>query len=96
MTYLDFISAGAPTAEFTAKVDNQIAFLESVVRDEDYATGLKIQRTVKTGAKKEFIFGRNEGGAQYVHGWFDALLETPDDELAALFERGIDAGRLVQ
>jgi len=96
VTYLDFISAGAPTTDFTAKVDKQIAFLESVVRDEDYATGLKIQRTVKTGAKKEFIFGRNEGGAQYVHGWFDALLETPDDELPALFERGIDAGRLVQ
>ncbi|MSO60065.1 MAG: aromatic ring-hydroxylating dioxygenase subunit alpha [Ilumatobacteraceae bacterium] len=96
VTYLDFISAGEPTADFTAKVDKQIAFLEAVVRDEDYATGLKIQRTVKTGAKKEFIFGRNEGGAQYVHGWFDALLETPDDELAALFVRGIDAGRLVQ
>ncbi|MSO32416.1 MAG: aromatic ring-hydroxylating dioxygenase subunit alpha [Ilumatobacteraceae bacterium] len=96
VTYLDFISAGEPTADFTAKVDKQIAFLEAVVRDEDYATGLKIQRTVKTGAKKEFIFGRNEGGAQYVHGWFDALLETPDDELPTLFKRGIDAGRLVQ
>jgi carnitine monooxygenase subunit len=66
-----------------------------VVRDEDYATGLKIQRTVKTGAKTEFVFGRNEGGAQYVHGWLDAILATPDAELSDLFRRGIDAARIV-
>jgi hypothetical protein len=41
------------------------------------------------------VFGRNEGGAQYVHGWLDAILETPDSELSDLFRRGISAGRLV-
>ena len=52
-------------------------------------------RNVKTGAKKEFVFGRNEGGAQYVHGWIDEILATPDEGLSDLFRRGVDAGRLV-
>lgn len=95
VTYLDFISTAPKTPEYVELIDKQIAFLEMVVRDEDYATGLKIQRTVKTGAKTEFVFGRNEGGAQYVHGWLDAILATPDAELSDLFRRGIDAARIV-
>ena len=95
VTYLDFISTASPTPENVATIEKQISFLENVVRDEDYATGLKIQRTVKTGAKKDFYFGRNEGGAQYVHGWLDALLETADEDLNDLFHRGVDTGRLV-
>jgi len=94
MTYLDFISTAPKTDEFIAAANKQIAFLENVVRDEDYATGLKIQRTVKTGAKKVLHFGRNEGGAQYVHGWLDALLVTSDEDLNELFRNGIDAGRI--
>ena len=94
VTYLDFISTAPKTDEFIAAAHKQIAFLENVVRDEDYATGLKIQRTVKTGAKKDLIFGRNEGGAQYVHGWLDALLVTADEDLNDLFRNGIDAGRI--
>jgi hypothetical protein len=39
-------------------------------------------------------FGRNEGGAQYVHGWLDALLVTADEDLNELFRNGIDAGRI--
>jgi len=94
VTFLDFISTAPKTEEFIAAANKQIAFLENVVRDEDYATGLKIQRTVKTGAKKDLIFGRNEGGAQYVHGWLDALLVTADEDLNELFRNGIDAGRI--
>ena len=94
VTYLDFISTAPKTDEFIDAANKQIAFLENVVRDEDYATGLKIQRTVKTGAKKDLIFGRNEGGAQYVHGWLDALLTTADEDLNELFRNGIDAGRI--
>ena len=94
VTYLDFISTAPKTEEFIAAANKQIAFLENVVRDEDYATGLKIQRTVKTGAKKVLHFGRNEGGAQYVHGWLDALLVTADEDLNELFRNGIDAGRI--
>jgi hypothetical protein len=57
-----------------------------VVRDEDYYTGNRIQRAVKTGAKTEFLFGRNEGPCQRFHGWVDALVgaATPADT-AALF-----------
>jgi len=94
VTYLDFISTAPKTEEFIEAANKQIAFLENVVRDEDYATGLKIQRTVKTGAKKVLHFGRNEGGAQYVHGWLDALLATADEDLNELFRNGIDAGRI--
>jgi phenylpropionate dioxygenase-like ring-hydroxylating dioxygenase large terminal subunit len=94
VTYLDFISTAPKTEEFIEAANKQISFLENVVRDEDYATGLKIQRTVKTGAKKVLHFGRNEGGAQYVHGWLDALLVTADEDLNELFRNGIDAGRI--
>mgnify|MGYP003327454985 FL=1 len=95
VTYLDFISTAPKTPEYEELVGQQISFLEMVVRDEDYATGLKIQRTVRTGAKKEFIFGRNEGGAQWVHGWIDAILDTSDSELTDLFRRGVDVARIV-
>ena len=85
VSHLDFVSLGEPTDDFRRLVDKQIEFLVNVVRDEDYATGLKIQRTVRTGAKRELVFGRNEGGAQHVHRWIDRVLETPDDGLDALF-----------
>jgi carnitine monooxygenase subunit len=88
ITHLDFIGTGAPTPEHMELVNAQIQFLVNVVRDEDYATGLKIQRTVKTGAKKDFIFGRNEGGARHVHGWLDRILAASDAELPGLFSRG--------
>ena len=90
VSHLDFVSLGEPTEEFRLTVDKQIDFLVGVVRDEDYATGLKIQRTVRTGAKHEFVFGRNEGGAQHVHRWIDAVLVTPDDELDELFRAPAD------
>ena len=44
-----------------------MGFLEHVVRDEDYYTGNRIQKAVKTGAKSEFLFGRNEWGGQRFH-----------------------------
>ena len=85
VTHLDFVSLDEPTEELRARVDKQIDFLLQVVRDEDYHTGLKIQRTLPTGVRRELFFGRNEGGAQHVHGWIDRVLNTPDAELKALF-----------
>lgn len=85
MTRLDFVSLTPPTPKFSEKVDGYISFLLSVVRDEDYATGNLIQKNVKTGAKKEFVFGRNEGGAQHIHGWIDRILNASDSDLARLF-----------
>ena len=63
-------------------------FLERVVRDEDYATGRRIQKALETGAKEVCLFGRNEAGGQCFHRWVDALLQTDDDALPALLRDG--------
>ncbi len=49
-------------------------FLEMVVRDEDYYTGLRLQRALATGAKQHVMFGRNEGGGQQFHTLLDEYL----------------------
>jgi len=95
ITHLDFITTAPLTDEYVARANKQIDFLERVVRDEDYATGLGIQRALKTGTRQAVVFGRNEPGAQYVHGWIDEILRTPDEGLTDLFRRGVTAGRLV-
>ena len=74
-----------PDAETAKGAHEQFAFLEKVVRDEDYATGLRQQRALSAGAITEVMFGRNEGGAQRFHGWVDTLLATEDADLPALF-----------
>jgi hypothetical protein len=56
-----------------------------VVRDEDYATGLRQQAALKNGGRSNVLFGRNEGGAQRFHAWVDRLLATEDQDLPALF-----------
>ena len=73
-------------AEFIAE---RMAFNLRVVRDEDYFTGLRIQRNVETGAKKEFVFGRNEGGGQRFHGWVQRILDTDDAALPELFRGSV-------
>ena len=85
VTHLDFVSLAEPTDEYRKLADKQIDFLIDVVRDEDYATGFRIQQALRTGAKRELIFGRNEGGAQHVHRWIDKVLGASDAELAELF-----------
>jgi phenylpropionate dioxygenase-like ring-hydroxylating dioxygenase large terminal subunit len=53
-------------------------FLEWVVNEEDYKTGLGIQSGLASGANTEFVFGRNEPGNQTFHRWVDDLLaNTP-------------------
>lgn len=86
ITHLDFISPDVvDDPGFASLVDKQIDFLLSVVRDEDYHTGLKIQRSLRSRARTELLFGRNEGGAQHVHRWLDRVLATSDKDLPALF-----------
>ena len=85
MTTQTFLFRGEPDDEQRALCEKQMAFLEQVVRDEDYATGLGIQRAISTGAKTEFVFGRNEGGGHRFHQWVDRLLDTDDADLPGLF-----------
>jgi len=81
VTVQNFLAAFEPTEELQPVIEAQMKFLLHVVRDEDYFTGNRIQRAVKTGAKTEFLFGRNEAGGQRFHGWVDRLVaaETSDD-----------------
>ncbi|MGE0621560.1 MAG: aromatic ring-hydroxylating dioxygenase subunit alpha [Pseudomonadales bacterium] len=67
--------------------DEQFKLLEFVVREEDYATGIRQQRALMTRPDADVLFGRNEGGGQRFHGFLDELLDCPDAELSALFRR---------
>jgi phenylpropionate dioxygenase-like ring-hydroxylating dioxygenase large terminal subunit len=80
-----FLAVGdRPDEERMVTIEKQMDFLLRVVRDEDYYTGNRIQQAVQTGAKSEFVFGRNEGPCQRFHDWVEALIgaETIDDTYA--------------
>ena len=91
VTTQSFLATFEPDAEQMTAIDKQMDFLLRVVRDEDYYTGNRIQRAVKTGVKSEFVFGRNEGPCQRFHTWVDDLVraETPADT-AALFANPVE------
>ena len=88
-TVQSYLMEKAPSDEQRVAADAQFKLLEYVVREEDYATGLRQQRALMTGAKSHVMFGRNEGGGQRFHGWLERLLDTDDADLQALFESGI-------
>ncbi len=62
--------------------------VEQVVRDEDLANSARQQRALESGLLPKVRFGRNEGGNQHFHRWFDQVIATPDKDLAALFAKG--------
>ena len=62
-----------------------IQFNYQVVNDEDYYTGNRIQRALRTGGKQFNMFGRNEGGGQRFHRFVDALIDVEDADLPAFF-----------
>ncbi|MEM7001611.1 MAG: aromatic ring-hydroxylating dioxygenase subunit alpha [Pseudomonadota bacterium] len=72
--------------EVAASARQQFDFLKYVVQEEDYATGLALQKNLPVGAKKQVMFGRNEAGGQDFHKWVDRIIETPDEGLADLFK----------
>ena len=85
-TVQHFLAAFELSEQLEGLIEAQKAFLLHVVRDEDYYNGNRIQRAVKTGAKTEFFFGRNEAGGQRFHGWVDRLVAAEtDDDFANLF-----------
>jgi nitrite reductase/ring-hydroxylating ferredoxin subunit len=78
-----YLTQSVPDEDQAKEVTAQFAFLEHVVRDEDYATGLRQQIALKNGG--HVLFGENEGGARSFHQWVDRIIDTPDDQLEALF-----------
>ena len=90
VTVQNFLTTSEPDDERKAAIAGVMKFLEQVVRDEDYFTGNRIQKAVKTGAKSEFLFGRNEAGGQRFHRWVETLLHTGDDQLWKQFSDGIE------
>ncbi len=85
-TVQNYMMENEPNEEQRAAAEQQFEFLKFVVQEEDYATGLRQQRALKTGHMPHVLFGRNEEGGQVFHGWVDRLLETEDDELNSLFQ----------
>ncbi len=85
VTVQNFLATFEPDDEAMTLIDKQMDFLLHVVRDEDYYTGNRIQRAVKTGAKPEFVFGRNEGPCQRFHTWVEDLVNADDAEFVRLF-----------
>ena len=90
VTHQNFLATFEPNSEQKEEIARTMEFLRYVVAEEDYFTGNRIQKTVKTGAKSHFYFGRNEEGGQRFHRWTDALLEAQSDEdLLLLYKKGV-------
>ena len=84
-----FLMEKAPdTDKLKRDAEQQFEFLEYVVQEEDYATGIALQKNLNVGARDHVLFGKNEGGGQRFHRWVDTLLETPDEDLPKLFQTG--------
>ncbi len=74
ITVQNYFVAAEPSDEQRAQAQGVADFLEQVVREEDYFTGLRLQRALATGAKAFVLFGRNEGGGQRFHTLLDQYL----------------------
>ena len=74
ITVQNYYTAAEPDEERRAEAMVQADFLEAVVRDEDYFTGLNLQKALATGYKDHVYFGRNEGGGQAFHRLLDDYL----------------------
>ena len=74
-----------PNQQQRKEAKEQFDFLKYVVKEEDYATGLKLQKGLKTGKLESVLFGRNESGGQAFHEWVDIIINTKDKDLSKLF-----------
>ncbi|HEY5679928.1 MAG TPA: aromatic ring-hydroxylating dioxygenase subunit alpha [Pseudomonadales bacterium] len=88
VTVQNYLMEKAPDAEQAEAAEQMFKLLEYVVQEEDYATGLRQQKAIMTGAMSHVMFGRNEEGGQRFHRWLDTLLATDDEDLNALFAGG--------
>lgn len=80
-----YLMANKPSAEVAEEARKQFELLQYVVEVEDYATGLRQQRSLQTGLRDHVLFGRNEEGGQNFHSWLKRILETPTPQLNQLF-----------
>jgi hypothetical protein len=84
-----FLHTQPLTDEVKEAMVGRMEFMVRVVEDEDYKTGIEIQRGLKSGAMKEVVFGRNEGGTQAFHKWVQSIIEADDTQLNELFAKGV-------
>lgn len=69
-TILYFVNRETPRDEAQkAELEKMMDWLRTVVDQEDYQVGLKVQRGLEAGAYEHVVFGRNERGNQYFHNW---------------------------
>lgn len=85
-TIQNYMLEKEPDEAGAAEAKEQFDFLKFVVEEEDYATGLKQQQSLRTGARDTILFGRNEEGGQRFHQWVQRILECDDENLNALFK----------
>ncbi len=64
----------AVTEDDRRAAERTLDFLFTVVRDEDYPTGVGITQALTSGANTEFTFGRNELSLHHFHRWVDRLV----------------------
>jgi len=84
-TIQNYLLEKAPDEAQSAVAREQFGLLKYVVEEEDYATGMKQQKSLRTGARDHIIFGRNEAGGQNFHQWVKRVLATDDKNLNDLF-----------
>lgn len=70
-----------PTEEERGMSMMSAAFLENVVRNEDYWMGLRVQKSLSTGVQEHVLFGKNEGGGRHYHRWVDRLIDEAGDQV---------------
>ena len=84
-TVQNYLMAEPPTDEIREQAHAQFSMLETVVAEEDYATGIRQQKALEAGFTDYVYFGRNEEGGQTFHGWVQKILDASDEELNDLF-----------
>ena len=88
-TIQNYLMEKEPSSEKLIRdAQNQFEFLRYVVQEEDYATGLKQQKALESGAKEYVMFGKNEEGGHNFHRWVDQIIDTKDEDLSELFMTG--------
>ena len=90
VTIQHYLLKNTPDEAASQSAAEQFKFLRYVVEQEDYATGIRQQVALASGARKMVTFGKNESGGARFHAWVDQLLETSDSKLASLFQEPVD------